>query len=215
MTRVAVFIDYQNLYHGAREVFGDPLGDPSTVGQFMPQRLGLLLKQLGEAADPHRDLTGVTVYRGQPGTKSHRNLRASFDRQVAEWRTLPLVTVKTRPLRYQPAGWSSGRPSRWRAQEKGIDVLMALDIAIGARDDCFDVAVVASADSDLVPAIEVAMNSGKRVETAAWFSPRFRRRPLTVPGRRIWNHWLDGERFAHVRDDNDYSVRPRLPSRDR
>ena len=207
MTRVAVFIDYQNLYHGAREAFGDPLSDPSTMGQVMPQRLGLLLTRLGEAVDLDRKLTEVTVYRGQPGTKSHRNLRSSFDRQVAGWRTLPLVIVKTRPLRYQPTAWSSGKPVHWRAEEKGIDVLMALDIAIGARDDRFDVAVVASADSDLVPAIEVALDAGKRVETATWYSRRFQRRPLTAAGRRTWNHRLDRQRFEQVRDDTDYRAR--------
>lgn len=49
MTRVAVFIDYQNVYHGAREVFGNPSTDPPTMGHVNPLRLGLLLTQLGEA----------------------------------------------------------------------------------------------------------------------------------------------------------------------
>ena len=57
-----------------------------------------------------------------------------------------------------------GRPAAWRAEEKGIDAMMALDIAIGARDDAYDVAVVVSADTDLAPAIEVALDAGKRVE---------------------------------------------------
>ena len=207
MARVAVFIDYQNLYHGAREAFGDPKRDPPTLGHVRPHRLGLLLKQLGEDVDPGRELCAITVYRGQPGPKSHRNLRSAFDRQVAAWRALPLVTVKTRPLRYQPTEWSLGRPSRWRGQEKGIDVLIALDIAIGARDNCYDVAVVASADSDLIPAIEVALDEDKRVETATWFSPTLSRRPLTVAGRHMWNHRLDRQRFEHVRDDTDYRAR--------
>ncbi len=33
-----------------------------------------------------------------------------------------------------------GKPIGWRAEEKGIDVMMALDIALGARDDLYDVA---------------------------------------------------------------------------
>ena len=55
MTRVAVFLDYQNAYHGAREAFGDPSRDAPTVGHVNPQRLGLLLKQLGEDFDPSRE----------------------------------------------------------------------------------------------------------------------------------------------------------------
>ena len=158
--------------------------------------------------DPHRELCAVTVYRGQPGPKSHANLQSAFARQVAAWRTLPLTTVKTRPLRYQPTAYSFGKPSRWRAEEKGIDVLIALDIAIGARDDSYDVAVLASADTDLIPAIEVALRARKRVETATWSSSALRTKPLTAPGWRIWNHWLDKQRFEYVRDDTDYRAHP-------
>ena len=63
---------------------------------------------------------------------------------IAAWEGQPLVTVRSRPLRYQPIEWSMGKPIRWRAEEKGIDVMMALDIALGARDDLYDVAVVTS-----------------------------------------------------------------------
>ena len=101
-----------------------------------------------------------------------------------------------------------GRPAAWRAEEKGIDVMMALDIAIGARDDAYDVAVVVSADTDLAPAIEVAIDAGKRVETAMWWSPEHPHRRMKVPDRRLWNHALDASRFAHVRDDTDYTASP-------
>lgn len=101
--RVAVFIDYQNVYHCARQAFGDPDNDPPTFGHVLPQRLGLLLKQLGEDVDPDRELCSVTVYRG-----SSRALRV---------------------------------------------------------------------------------------------------KPLTATGWRIWNHWLDRQRFEYVRDDTDYLAR--------
>lgn len=118
MTRVVVFIDYQNLYHGAREAFGDPRQDPPTTGHVYPARLGGLLTDLGKPIDPDRELIDVRVYRGQPGPKSHRNLVAAFDRQVANWRTQPGLTVQTRPLRYQPNAWERGRPTAWQAEEK-------------------------------------------------------------------------------------------------
>ena len=111
------------------------------MGHVNPLRLGLLLTHLGEAIDADRELTAVTVRRDRPGDTSHRNLQSAFARQVAAWKQMPLVTVKTRPLRYQPIAWSSGAPSEWRGEEKGIDVLIALDIVLGARDDRYDVAV--------------------------------------------------------------------------
>ena len=208
MTSVSVFIDYENTRFGAREVFGDPQRDPYTFGHVRPLRLGLLLKQLGEKVDPARELTAVNVYRGRPGPKSGPQAQAGSARQFAAWKSQSLVTVRSRPLRYQPTAWSMGRPAAWRAEEKGIDVLMALDIAIGARDDAYDVAVVVSADTDLAPAIEVALDAGKRVETAMWWSPEHPHRRMKVPGRRLWNHALDASRFAHVRDDTDYTASP-------
>ena len=36
VTRVAVFIDYQNVYHCARQAFGDPDNDPPTFGHVLP-----------------------------------------------------------------------------------------------------------------------------------------------------------------------------------
>ena len=61
MTRVAVFIDYENSRFGAREVFGDPRRDPYTFGHVELQKLALMLKQLGEKVDPTRELTAVYV----------------------------------------------------------------------------------------------------------------------------------------------------------
>ena len=204
-TRVELFVDYENVRHGAREVFGDPRRAPSLFGHVLPQRLGVLVTQLGEAVNPDRELTGVTVYRGRPGPKSGPKRQSEFARRVAAWEAQPLVSVKTRPLRYHVAGRDNGgRAVAWRPQEKGIDVLMALDIAIGARDDLYDVAVVASEDSDLVPAVEAALDAGKRVETAMWRSPAEPRRRLRVPGHNVWNHKLDERKFVHLRDDTDY-----------
>ena len=208
MTRVAVFIDYENTRFGAREVFGDPQRDSHTFGHVKPLRLALLLKHLGKPVDPDRELAAVYVYRGRPGPKSGSRAQAASARQFDVWESHPLVEVRTRPLRYQPTAWSMGKATAWRAQEKGIDVVMALDIAIGARDDRYDVAVVMSADSDLAPAIEAALDAGKRVETAMWWSPEHPHRKMRVRGRRLWNHALDADSFAQVRDDTDYTHWP-------
>ena len=82
--------------------------------------------------------------------------------------------------------------------------MMALDISVGARSNVYDVAIIASADTDLLPALEDAANVGKRVETATWDTPSLSRGPLRIPGRNIWNHYLDKNRFDLVRDDTDY-----------
>ena len=95
-------------------------------------------------------------------------------------------------------------PPTVTVREKGIDVLIALDIAEGAYTDAYDVVVLMSADSDLAPALERAVQHGKRVEVASWTSPLSRTR-LRVPGRNIWCHSLTHEVYRAVHDDTDYT----------
>ncbi len=202
-TRVVVFIDYQNVYHCARDLFFSADKPSPILGHIHPPRLGGLLCDLGKVKDPHRVLAGVRVYRGQPDSRSGIKLSRAFDRQVAAWRQMSGVTVRTRPLRYHRTSKPRDEPE-WIAEEKGVDVMMALGISVGARNDAYDVAVVASADSDFVPALEDAVNVGKRVETATWWIPKSPRGQLRLPGRNVWNHCLDKSQFNLVRDDTDY-----------
>ena len=65
MTRVAVFIDYQNVYVRARQLFA-PSGAHFVEGQVQPLRLGTLLTDRGLAVDPLRRLEMVSVLRGEP-----------------------------------------------------------------------------------------------------------------------------------------------------
>ena len=65
------------------------------------------------------------------------------------------------------------------------------------------------ADTDLIPAIDVALQAGKRVETATWHSRALPTGPLKAPHRKLWNHWLDRQRFEYVRDDTDYLTNSR------
>ena len=89
-----------------------------------------------------------------------------------------------------------GSPSRW-----GIEASMSLAL----RGEC-DVIVVASADTDLRPAIEEArIRTRVKVEVAAWWGERTRQRLSLRPN--VWCHWLRLQDYEAVRDDTDYSVR--------
>ena len=41
-----------------------------------------------------------------------------------------------------------------RKREKGIDVMLAIDLIVGAVEDIYDMAIIVSSDADLLPAIE-------------------------------------------------------------
>jgi NYN domain len=58
------------------------------------------------------------------------------------------VTVVQRPLRY-PKAWPAEK-----AQEKGVDVALAVDFVVMAVTRVYDVGILVSTDTDLVPALE-------------------------------------------------------------
>lgn len=120
--RVALFVDYQNVYRRARGVFHDHETAPHWAGQIYPDALGRLIVRMSHGSD--RVLDQVRVYRGLPDSSRDPKGYGAASRQIAAWRKLPLVEVTTRPFRY-PSDYPASK-----AQEKGIDVQMALDFAV-------------------------------------------------------------------------------------
>lgn len=48
--------------------------------------------------------------------------------------------------------------------EKGVDVLMAVDLLVGAYENLYDTAIIVSSDTDLIPALKKIRSMGKKVE---------------------------------------------------
>jgi len=51
-----------------------------------------------------------------------------------------------------------------KIREKGTDVKIATDLILGAVDDIYDVAVLVSSDTDLIPAVQYIRYRGKKLE---------------------------------------------------
>lgn len=199
--RLALYIDYQNVFQRARSAF--QLARRASDGQFSPRDLGLLLVT---RSTPYRptgivELSDVRVYRGRPSRK-----HASYDpwqRQAAAWKR-DGVTLVSRPLRGSPAV----------AREKGIDVALALDFYADARDGRFDIGVLFSMDQDLAPAVEKVRVEVPSVvvETAVWRQPTSRSR-LSIVDQRfrtahpIANHVLEAQDYMSVRDATNYTLK--------
>ena len=114
-----------------------------------------------------------------------------------------LVTVISRDLRYPP-DWPR-RP----AQEKGIDVALAVDLVMMvARREC-EVGILFSSDTDLVPALEAVLalrpEGPPACEVAAWAASGVRPRSLSVRGADIRRHVLSEADFRSVADLTDYT----------
>lgn len=197
--RVAVFIDYMNCYKGARDAFFG-LHPPSYVcGQIYPRLLGLKLKN-NAAGD--RELVGVWVYRGMPSSRFDRKGHAAADRQIGLWKTQSLVHPYHRTLNYRD-------PSD--PKEKGIDVKLAVDMVMMAKED-YDIAVLVSEDTDLLPALEAVadMKGTSAIEVATWVpNTGASATPLRVKGHGHLIHRLTFADYNTVHDPTDYTERRR------
>ncbi len=165
------------------------------------------------------ELTEVRVYRGMPDGALDPKGHGAASRQIETWERHPDLRAFTHPIAY-PHGWENERDrprivrTGEKPREKGIDVQIAVDLVLGAVNDDYDVGIVFSGDSDLLPAIRAAMIIGKHIEVAAW-SPGDRRAtripPRDIPPwpngntRSLWCHFLQAEDFRFVRDDTDYA----------
>lgn len=197
--RVVLFVDAQNVYHGARNAFF-PGGASHVEGQIDHARVGQLISSRGPAGS-NRVLHEVRIYTGRPESSKQPKAYGAHMKQCATWERAGCVVIP-RTLRY-PFSWPQ-RP----AEEKGIDVALAIDFVMGAVDSAYDIGVIFSTDTDLRPALEVVagrFGDTPRAEVAAWRSPTANRR-LSVKTRSIWCHFLDQADYTAVHDTTDYNV---------
>lgn len=194
--RVGVFLDYQNVHLGAWHRFL-PSEERAEAALVHPVRLAELL-----VSRRRRDseLAMVGVYRGRPLPQHQRTMRAANDAQAEAWQRDSRVRMVQRDLQYR--GWPSQPPV-----EKGIDVALAVDLVRSAMLGVHDAVVVFSADTDLLPAIEVTFHdTTTHLEVAAWDDLW----PLWLPqlvqqGRHLpYCHFLGRRDFEGVRDRRKY-----------
>jgi uncharacterized LabA/DUF88 family protein len=201
--RVVVFLDWQNVYKGAREAFCTNRS-PHWEGQVDPVALA---RHLADDSPFDRELHQVRIYRGQPDSLRDPRGYAASRRQHAAWQNSSLVVLTTRPLRY-PQGWPA---TPERPQEKGIDVALALDFALMAFRSEYEVGILMSTDTDMKPALEavaaMGRSPGPRAEVASWSAgPGQRSRRLAISSRNLYCHWAGKDVYDQVADTMDYSV---------
>lgn len=204
--RAAVVVDYQNMHLTARGKF-TPDGTPTHESLLHPLLLGKqILKARADARGaetPPVEIGLVDVYRGLP---SNRHDPASYRRsqaQRAEWTRTDAVHVTYRPLRYHYVH------NILTPQEKGVDVLVALNLVKLVDSGDFDIVILAAHDTDLEPALEVALSSKKvkdkvvAVETTGWY--QCKRLQPRDGGRRPWHTFLGVNHFRASVDPKDYT----------
>jgi uncharacterized LabA/DUF88 family protein len=196
--RVAVFIDWQNVYRAARRAFGLQQM-PTEHGTFSPYRLAQILAAGNERGSDGK-LVRVEIHRGLP--TSHRDPvgYAANRRQSQAWMAeAPEIMIPMlRPLRYP-------RDGQEPPVEKGIDVRLALSAVEHALLDKCEVSIIFSHDTDLVPAIEMIsrVTGTGHVETASWVSPVHNSRLRSKPP--VYHHSLSEEIFKRIETPVNYA----------
>ena len=171
--RTIAFVDGQNLFHAAREAFGYPYPNfnPSALAQAICAGHSWQLAQI-------RFYTGIPAATDDP-----------FWHQFWSAKLLAMsrrgIHVYSRSLRYRnktvtlPTGLTH---SFLVAEEKGIDVRIALDVIRMAHRNEFDVALVFSQDQDLsevadeIRVISREQSRWIKIACAFPFSPTVRNR---------------------------------------
>jgi uncharacterized LabA/DUF88 family protein len=196
--RVAVFIDWQNCYNWARRSFHKE-DEPSKCGQIHPLSFSRMLVEKGP---PGRDLTHIGMYRGRPDPRKDPKTYSAHMRHCAAWEAEcgTILTLRTRSLRY-PHDWP-----KTRAEEKGIDVQFAIDAMLLAVRRDYVVAILATADADLLPVAEgllaLKLGGGPGVEIIGWGGVSVRLAVEDVPVR-----WIGPLDYRAVRDMTDYNIK--------
>jgi hypothetical protein len=184
------------MYKGAREAFGWE-AESGRFGNFRPYGLGRILVR-----DPTRILEQVRVYTGVPTPARDRNGNAMTQRRMAAWIAdkPEKVQIFPRPLKYPPP----------KGREKGVDVELAIDFVRLAVNDEYDVGVLASCDTDLVPALQFVASEfpEKTICTVAWQAEpgceANTNEPLDLPGGGVTRHKLAKRDFDRIADRRNF-----------
>jgi uncharacterized LabA/DUF88 family protein len=190
--RVIVFIDYENLRFSALDCFHRS-GASHVDGNIDP---GSLADLLVERRNRPSELAEVRVYRGRPNPVRQPSAAAANALRETGWSYDPRLVLVHRDLRY-PRNYPASP-----AQEKGIDVALAVDFFRLAIQGTYDVGIMVSRDTDLLPALEAVVEMRlAHVEVAAWRNAT----RLNFPGGQLpWCHRLDRHDYESIRDSTDY-----------
>lgn len=196
--KVAVFLDYENVHrvgHGLYTSYGaekhSTVVDPVKIAE----------RLVAKRRHPS-ELTQIKVYRGRPVPEHQAKAASANDIQAAAWAQDDRVTVTRRDLRYD---FDPQNRQFFTAREKGIDVALAIGLVDGALRREFDVAIVFTGDTDVLPALELAFHkTTPSLEIACWqgfrplWFPEFQR--LSPPRQLPYCHFLKEQDFIDCRD---------------
>jgi hypothetical protein len=197
MERVAVFLEYENVHRTGHQLYAS-VGQPKYDTVVDPVKIAEVVVAKRRTAG---ELTSIRVFRGRPVPEFQSKPASANDLQAAAWVLDNRVQLKRRDLKYE---FDADR--KWvPAREKGIDVALAVSLVEGSLKEQFDVAIVFSCDTDLLPAVELAYrDTAAHIEVACWSGSKPLWFPeglrMSPPRRMPYCHFLSQQDFLDCRD---------------
>lgn len=213
---MALVIDYQNVHLSAHEIFSP--SRPIEESLICPVKFARQLQKIKNKDSAEKlgcsfSISRIEVYRGLPSSEANPRANAWNLMQKDQWeRSAKLhdlsLDVVYRPLKYRYLPYPArGIDLSVIPQEKGVDVLCALALVRLAASEQFDGVILASRDTDLIPAIEQAHRSCQ-VEAVKWFNKDlpYTKGSLRPEGFRLWTTNMGEEDYRASLDLHDYAA---------
>jgi len=144
--RVAVYVDGSNLYYKLKdcEIKNITYFGYAALSQWLAQERKIIAKRYY-----------IGVVRSKEGDAKSKKM------QEAQVKLFNHLQSKSEKFNVQ-RGYLMKNDGTFH--EKGVDVKMAVDLLVGAYENLYDVAILISSDTDLIPAIQKVKQLGKEVE---------------------------------------------------
>jgi hypothetical protein len=197
--RTTLFIDYAYTCEQALESIGTK--ESSRCAMQIDSRL--LAEAIAALSPPGRPIDEIRTYRAVPNGRVDLDGYSATLRQLQRW-DHDGVTVIWRPMQEEPEGVPAESSAR-----TALAVALAIDLAVMAWRDQYDIALICSSDPALLPGIRAVLDqTWKIVEVVGWHTSLGSSRRIEVRGEHVPCHWLDGQTSSASRDITDYSKPP-------
>ncbi|MFZ9797245.1 MAG: NYN domain-containing protein [Candidatus Nanopelagicales bacterium] len=186
--KVAIFIDYQNLYKEAERKF-----KRNNISHIDPSKLS---KVIVNKLPFDYQLDQIRIYTGIPNINFDKESYLKTIQRFNKWSIDKKVIINSRTLIY-PKYYDNKNNSNIKPREKGIDVLLAIDLVILSFQKQFDAIVLFSLDTDLKPALEFVLNLNPplKVFVSAWKVDKSPNKRLHIKNSHIPCIWLNENDF--------------------
>ncbi len=145
--KVCIYIDGSNFYHYLKDKeISFSKGKKFDYSKFIDFLVGEKRKCISK-----RYYTGI--FKNRDGTDKSAKLVKNQQRFIASLENEGFTVKKGKII------YDNEKP-----REKGTDVKIAVDLVTGAIDNHYDLAILVSSDTDLIPAIQYARYKKKRIE---------------------------------------------------